>query len=182
MSEIDELRTIIHDRRWTETLWCWSTSRRRVFSLSGYFAGIRPASMCPGGCLKSTNFRTCTRSGGGRPRLMNRLLSSGRHGRLELGDRPPSSSGEPRATVPVPGRAMESDDRQSCATQLTSRSEVAKGRRKRLPPGSTLARLGVGDAVRGFFGGSGQRSHAELPRPPAARRAAWFIGLGSATR
>ena len=32
-------------------------------------------------------------------------------------------------------------------------------------------KLGVGDAVRGFFGGSGQRSHAELKRSaPAGRR------------
>ena len=31
-------------------------------------------------------------------------------------------------------------------------------------------RLGVGDAVRGFFGGSGQRSHAELKRSAPAGR------------
>ena len=31
-------------------------------------------------------------------------------------------------------------------------------------------RLGFGDAVRGFFGGSGQRSHAELKRPAPAGR------------
>ena len=42
-------------------------------------------------------------------------------------------------------------------------------------------RLGVGDAVRGFSAGagSGAMQSSSGPRPPAARRAAWFIGLGS---
>ena len=47
-------------------------------------------------------------------------------------------------------------------------------------------RLGVGDAVRGFFGGSGQRSHAELKRSaPAARPQGGMVcrvGVSLATR
>ena len=47
-------------------------------------------------------------------------------------------------------------------------------------------RLGVGDAVRGFFGGSGQRSHAELKRSAPAGRPqggmVYRIGVGLATR
>ena len=41
-------------------------------------------------------------------------------------------------------------------------------------------RLGVGDAVRGFSAGagSGAMQSSSGPRPPAARREAWFIGLG----
>ena len=47
-------------------------------------------------------------------------------------------------------------------------------------------RLGVGDAVRGFFGGSGQRSHAELKRSAPAGRPqggmVYRIGVSLATR
>ena len=47
-------------------------------------------------------------------------------------------------------------------------------------------RLGVGDAVRGFFGGSGQRSHAELKRSASAGRPqggmVYRIGVSLATR
>ena len=47
-------------------------------------------------------------------------------------------------------------------------------------------RLGVGDAVRGFFGGSGQRSHAELKRSAPAGRPqggmVYRVGVGLATR
>ena len=47
-------------------------------------------------------------------------------------------------------------------------------------------RLGVGDAVRGFFGGSGQRSHAELKRPAPAGRpqggTVCRVGVSLATR
>ena len=49
-----------------------------------------------------------------------------------------------------------------------------------------VVRLGVGDAVRGFFGGSGQRSHAELKRSAPARRPqggmVYRVGVGLATR
>ena len=47
-------------------------------------------------------------------------------------------------------------------------------------------RLGVGDAVRGFSGGSGQRSHAELKRSAPAGRPqggmVYRIGVSLATR
>ena len=47
-------------------------------------------------------------------------------------------------------------------------------------------RLGFGDAFRGFFGGSGQRSHAELKRPaPAGRPQGGMVcrvGVSLATR
>ena len=47
-------------------------------------------------------------------------------------------------------------------------------------------RLGVGDAVRGFFGGSGQRSHAELKRSAPAGRPqggmVYRVGVSLATR
>ena len=47
-------------------------------------------------------------------------------------------------------------------------------------------RLGFGDAVRGFFGGSGQRSHAELQRSAPAGRPqggmGYRVGVGLATR
>ena len=47
-------------------------------------------------------------------------------------------------------------------------------------------RLGVGDAVRGFFGGGGQRSHAELKRSAPAGRPqggmVYRVGVGLATR
>ena len=47
-------------------------------------------------------------------------------------------------------------------------------------------RLGFGDAVRGFFGGSGQRSHAELERSAPAGRPqggmVYRVGVGLATR
>ena len=47
-------------------------------------------------------------------------------------------------------------------------------------------RLGFGDAVRGFFGGSGQRSHAELKRSAPAGRPqggmVYRIGVSLATR
>ena len=47
-------------------------------------------------------------------------------------------------------------------------------------------RLGFGDAVRGFFGGSGQRSHAELKRPAPASRpqggTVCRVGVSLATR
>ena len=47
-------------------------------------------------------------------------------------------------------------------------------------------RLGFGDAVRGFFGGSGQRSHAELKRSaPAGRPQGGMVcrvGVSLATR
>ena len=47
-------------------------------------------------------------------------------------------------------------------------------------------RLGVGDALRGFFGGSGQRSHAELERSAPAGRPqggmVYRVGVGLATR
>ena len=46
-------------------------------------------------------------------------------------------------------------------------------------------RLGVGDALRGFFGGSGQRSHAELKRSAPAGRPqggmVYRVGVGLAT-
>ena len=47
-------------------------------------------------------------------------------------------------------------------------------------------RLGVGDAARGFFGGSGQRSHAKLKRSASAGRPqggmVYRVGVGLATR
>ena len=47
-------------------------------------------------------------------------------------------------------------------------------------------RLGVGDALRGFFGGSGQRSHAELKRSAPAGRPqggmVYRVGVSLATR
>ena len=47
-------------------------------------------------------------------------------------------------------------------------------------------RLGFGDAFRGFFGGSGQRSHAELKRSAPAGRPqggmVYRVGVGLATR
>ena len=47
-------------------------------------------------------------------------------------------------------------------------------------------RLGFGDAVRGFFGGSGQRSHAELKRSAPAGRPqggmVYRVGVSLATR
>ena len=81
---------------------------------------------------------------------------------------------------------IERNDSQVCQRRLKIRP---KGGAKDCHLGwwSDLGvRLGVGDAVRGFFGGSGQRSHAELKRSAPAGRPqggmVYRIGVGLATR
>ena len=62
--------------------------------------------------------------------------------------------------------------------------DSAKGRRKRLPPGLVvLPWRETGSRRRGarvfsVGAGSGAMQSSSGPRPPAGRRAAWFIGLG----
>ena len=105
-----------------------------------------------------------------------------------------SSDQYARAASDTERCCIEDDAIQSMAPRLIA---VCQRRLKIRPKGGAKdcqlgwwsdlgVRLGVGDAVRGFFGGSGQRSHAELKRSAPAGRpqggTVCRVGVGLATR